>query len=48
MGLVTNAKNIKVDSPKILRQTHFSCTKDIKADSFLALTNIYADMFESE
>jgi hypothetical protein len=46
-GPVTNAKNIKADSPKILRPTHFSCTKDIKADSFLALTNINANMFES-
>ena len=45
---VTNAENIKADSPKILRPTHFSCTKDIKADCFLALTNINADMFESE
>jgi hypothetical protein len=30
-GLVTNAKNIKADMPKILRPTHFSCMKDIKA-----------------
>jgi hypothetical protein len=47
-GLVTNAKNIKADRPKILRLTHFSCMKDIKANSFLALTNINADMFEVE
>jgi hypothetical protein len=46
MGPVTNAQNIKANSPKILRPTHFSCTKDIKADSFSALTNIIADMFE--
>ena len=46
-GPVTNAENIKADRPKILRPTHFSCMKDIKADSFLALTNINADMFES-
>jgi hypothetical protein len=31
MGEVTNAKNIKADKPKILRPTHFSCMKDIKA-----------------
>jgi hypothetical protein len=30
-GEVTNAKNIKADRPKILRPTHFSCMKDIKA-----------------
>ncbi len=43
-GPVTNAKNIKADSHKILRPTHFTCTKNIKADSFLALINIKADM----
>ena len=47
MGLVTNAQNIKANRPKILRPTHFSCMKDIKADSFSALTNINADMFKS-
>ena len=47
MGLVTNAQNIKANRPKILRPTHFSCMKDIKADSFSALTNNNADMFES-
>ncbi len=46
-GLVLNAENIKADRSKILRPTHFSCMKDIKADSFLALTNINADMFKS-
>jgi hypothetical protein len=40
--VVTNAKNIKADSPKILRPTHFLCTKDIKTNSFLALTNMNA------
>jgi hypothetical protein len=39
VGPVTNA-----DSHKILRPTHFSCTKNIKADSFLALINIKANM----
>ncbi len=43
-GPVLNAKNIKADSHKILRPTHFSCTKNIKADSFSALINIKADM----
>ena len=47
LGPVFNAKNIKADRPKILRPTHFSCIKDIKADSFSALTNINADMFKS-
>jgi hypothetical protein len=31
MGPVTIAKNIKDNSPKILRPTHFSCMKDIEA-----------------
>ena len=44
MGPVTNAENIKANRPKILGPTHFSCTKNIKADSFLALINIKADM----
>ncbi len=44
LGPVTNAENIKADSHKILRPTHFSCTKNIKADSYLALINIKADM----
>ena len=39
-----NAKNIKADRGKILTPTDFSCTKNIKADSFLALINIKADM----
>ncbi len=30
--------------PKILKPTHFSGPKDIKADSFSALINIKADM----
>jgi hypothetical protein len=30
-GPVTNAKNIKADSPKILRPNHFSRTKNIKS-----------------
>ncbi len=32
MGEVTNAENIKADRPKILRPTHFSCIKNIKAE----------------
>ena len=32
MGPVTKAKNIKANLPKILRPTHFSGMKDIKAD----------------
>ncbi len=44
MGPVTNAENIKADSHKILRPTHFSCTKNIKANSFSVLINIKADM----
>jgi hypothetical protein len=47
LGPVLNAENIKANRPKILRPTHFSCMKDIKADSFSALTNINADMFKS-
>jgi hypothetical protein len=47
MGPVLNAENIKADRPKISRPTHFSCMKDIKADGFLALTNIKANMFKS-
>jgi hypothetical protein len=43
-GPVLNAENIKADSHKILRPTHFSCTKNIKADSFSALINIKAYM----
>ena len=43
---VTNAKNIKANMPKILRPTHFSDMKDIKADSFLALTNIKTNMLK--
>jgi hypothetical protein len=46
-GSGLNAENIKADRPKILRPTHFSCMKDIKADSFLPLTNINANMFKS-
>ncbi len=46
-GPVLNAENIKAIRPKILRPTHFSCMKDIKADSFSALTNFKADMFKS-
>jgi hypothetical protein len=34
-GPVSNAKNIKADSPKILRPTHFSRTKDINAKKLL-------------
>jgi len=44
LGPVLNAENIKADSHKILRPTHFSCTINIKADSFSALINIKADM----
>jgi hypothetical protein len=39
-----NAENIKADRGKILTPTDFSCTKNIKADSFSALINIKADM----
>ncbi len=31
MGPVTNAENIRADTPKILRPTHFSGPKDTKA-----------------
>ena len=34
-GLVTNAENIKADTPKILRPTHFSGTKDTKAEKLV-------------
>ncbi len=34
-GEVTNAENIKADMPKILRPTHFSCMKDIKAEKLV-------------
>ena len=30
MGPVLNAENIKADSHKILRPTHFSCTKNME------------------
>ena len=33
-GPVTKIKNIKTDSTKILRPTHFSGPKDIKTDKF--------------
>ncbi len=45
-GEVTNPKNIKAITPKILRPTHFSGTKDIKADIFLALINIKANLLK--
>ena len=45
-GEVTNAENIKANRPKILRPTHFSGTKDIKADIFSALINIKADLLK--
>ena len=45
-GEGTNAENIKADTPKILRPTHFSGTKDIKADIFSALINIKADLLK--
>ncbi len=32
---VTNAENIKADRPKILRPTHFSCIKNIKAEKLV-------------
>ncbi len=35
MGEVTNAENIKADMPKILRPTHFSGPKDIKAEKWV-------------
>ena len=44
LGEVTNAENIKADTPKILTPTHFWRTKNIKADIFSALINIKADM----
>jgi hypothetical protein len=34
-GEVTNAENIKADRPKILRPTHFSGPKDIKAEKWV-------------
>jgi hypothetical protein len=34
-GEVTNVENIKADRPKILRPTHFSCIKDIKAEKLV-------------
>ncbi len=34
-GEVTNAENIKADTPKILRPTHFSGPKDIKAEKWV-------------
>jgi hypothetical protein len=34
-GEVTNAENIKADRLKILRPTHFSCMKDIKAEKLV-------------
>jgi hypothetical protein len=46
LGPVTNAENINAKLPKILTPTHFWCTKNIKADSFLALKNINADMLK--
>jgi hypothetical protein len=46
LGEVTNAENIKANTPKILRPTHFSGTKDIKADIFSALINIKADLLK--
>ncbi len=47
IGEVTKAKNINADSPKILKPTDFSCTKDFKGDSFSALTNINTNMKKS-
>ena len=35
VGPVTNAENIKADTPKILRPTHFSGTKDTKAEKLV-------------
>ncbi len=35
LGEVTNAENIKADRPKILRPTHFSCIKNIKAEKLV-------------
>ena len=35
LGEVTNAENIKADTPKILRPTHFSGPKDIKAEKWV-------------
>jgi hypothetical protein len=46
LGEVTNAENIKANSPKILKPTHFSGIKDIKADHFSALRNINANMLK--
>ncbi len=34
-GPVTKAKNIKADTPKILRTTHFSGPKDTKAEKLV-------------
>ena len=44
MDPALNAENIKADRGKILTPTDFSCTKNIKANSFSALINIKADM----
>ena len=35
LGEVTNAENIKADTPKILRPTHFSDPKDINAEKWV-------------
>ena len=35
LGEVTNTENIKADTPKILRPTHFSGPKDIKAEKWV-------------
>ncbi len=48
LGEVTKAENIKADSPKILKLTCFSCTKDIKVDSFFIATDINADLLKLE
>ena len=45
LGHGTKAKNIKADSPKILRPTCFSGMEDIKANTFSCLKDIRANSF---
>jgi hypothetical protein len=40
LGIVTKTENIKTDSTKILRPTHFSGSKNIKTDSFFVSLNL--------
>jgi hypothetical protein len=47
-GQITKAENIKANLPKILKPTHFSSMKNIKANPFLIATDINAGLFKSE